>query len=157
MADDDAVAAERDRAIDHGPAFGRSILRAVLENGDAERRQCDRRCRAEQPCKAFGFEHIPQDRKSRDDDATGDEAHDIFGHGFSRRLTCLRNDCVSVHGRTSLSTAAPSAKPATTSLAQCASTAIRVSDSAIAAVRSNRRGVFGSKPAAEASAPIWTA
>ena len=47
--------------------------------------------------------------------------------------------------------AAPSAKPATTSLAQCASTAIRVSESAIATVRSNRRGVFGSKPAAEAT------
>src|SRR3954470_16046979 len=157
MADGEAVAGESDRAVDHGPAFGRGILRAVLDDGDAERGERDRRRGAEQAAKALGPEHVAEDRERGHDCAARNEAQDIFGHGGDRHLSFPLLDSASVHGRISLSTAAPRAKPATTSLAQCASTAIRVSDSAIAAVRSNRRGVFGSKPAAEASAPIWTA
>ena len=52
---------------------------------------------------------------------------------------------------------APSANPATTSLAQWAKTTTRVSESPTANARTARRGPAGSVPAAEASAPMCSA
>ena len=52
---------------------------------------------------------------------------------------------------------APSANPATTSLAQCASTTTRVSESPTASARIARRGPAGNVPAADASAPMCSA
>jgi hypothetical protein len=53
--------------------------------------------------------------------------------------------------------AMPTANPATTSLAQCARTATRVSERPTARVRTTRRGPTGRAPAADASAPMCRA
>ena len=52
---------------------------------------------------------------------------------------------------------APRANPATTSLAQCARTTTRVSESPIANARIAQRGRVRNVPAAEASAPMCNA
>src|SRR5690348_6595690 len=77
MADGEAVAAEGDRAVDHRPAFGGDILRAVLDDGDAERGEGDGWCGTEEPRKTLRPEHVACDREGGDDQAAGNETHDI--------------------------------------------------------------------------------
>src|SRR6202008_214658 len=62
----------------------------------------------------------------------------------------------SVRRRNMRSSNPPSAKPATTSLVQCAKSRIRVAESASARARTTRRCIGGNRSAAEAKAPILT-
>src|SRR5262249_26163133 len=125
------------------------IAGAVLRSGDAEGGERHRGCRSEETRKAFRTQHVAQDRESRHDHAARHEAYDVLGHGCPRTPRRARP-----RGLKSLSTAAASAKPASTSVVQWASRTIRVRDKPIASVCTQRRGAGRSNEAREASAPM---
>src|SRR5690242_16353942 len=153
-----AVDEECDGAQHHGFALRKRIVSTVLPESDAKCRQCDRGSRPEQSGKAFRPENVAHDGEDRNGEATHQEAGEIFHHAapVSCPLAPFRVR-PSVIGRTSRSSKAPAAKPAATSLAQCASSRMRVAESVMASPRAIHRCDGGNRLAAEASAPMCRA
>src|SRR5581483_6487234 len=160
-----AVGGEGEGREEHGPRFGRDVVRPLFRVRERERRDRNRRSRPEEACEALRLEDLSHDGEERHDQAAEEEAQsEISDHrrafwpegsppSSSRAVALARRSTAASASSVAPSAATPIALPATTSPGQCSPAVMRSAFTAmVAAVAATSAEIRYARGAASAVA-----